>query len=278
MQAADDFEQATRLTPVGEGRWAVDLPEAWGLWSPAGGYITALALRAVGEASSLPRPASMTCHFLRMGKYAPAEIRVETVRAGKRSELLRAELMQDGKTLLICHVWTVPDAMPGLEHDDMHEALPDPESVPTFEEQHPDEPVHPFFRRFDQRPILGMPRAGEAPRDPELTGFYRFMPQAVTEDVFADAGRALILMDTFGWLAQYPAHPADSPSPWIAPNIDYHYRFHRPTCHADWLHMRVRAPVAANGLMATDGEIRDAGGNLLVTGSSQLMCLPRPGG
>lgn len=278
MQASDDFEQATRLQPIGKGHWAVDLPESWGLWSPAGGFITTLALRATGEASSLSRPASMSCHFLRMGKYAPAEIRVEPVKAGKRSELLRAELVQEGKTLLLCHVWTVSDMLPGLVHDDTQEELPDPESVPTFEEQYPDEPSHPFFRHFEQRPIRGTPHKGEAARDPELTGFYRFMPRAVAEDAFADAGRAIILMDTFGWLAQYPAHPTDGPSPWIAPNIDYHYRFHRPTSHADWLHMRVRAPVAENGLMATDGEIRDAQGRLLVTGSSQLMCLPRPGG
>ena len=277
MEQVQDFEQATRLKPLEAGRWSVDLPESWGLWSPAGGFITALALRAAGEVSDLPRPASMTCHFLRMGKYAPAEVRVETVKAGKRSELLRAELVQDGKTLLLCHVWTVPGTLPGLEHDDTQEALPDPETVPSLEEQYPDEPSHPFFDHFEQRPIRGTPHKGEAARDPELTGFYRFTPLAVSEDAFADAGRAIILMDAFGWLAQYPAHPTDGPSPWIAPNIDYHYRFHRPTSHADWLHMRVRAPVAGNGLMATDGEIRDASGQLLVSGSSQLMCLPRPG-
>lgn len=278
MQAPADFEQATRLQPLGEGRWSADLPESWGLWSPAGGFITTLALRAAGEASQLPRPASMSCHFLRMGKYAPAEVRTETVKAGKRSELLKVELVQEGKTLLICHVWTVPDELPGLVHDDTQEELPAPESIATFEEQYPDEPSHPFFSHFEQRPIRGQPRPGDVPRDPELTGFYRFAPRAVAGDAFTDAGRAIILMDAFGWLAQYPAHPTDGPSPWIAPNIDYHYRFHRPTGHADWLHMRVRAPVAESGLMATDGEIRDVGGRLLVTGSSQLMCLPRPGG
>nr|WP_321359650.1 thioesterase family protein [uncultured Hyphomonas sp.] len=277
MEQVQDFEQATRLEPLGEGRWRVDLPKSWGLWSPAGGFITALALRAAGEASGLPRPASMTCHFLRMGKYAPAEVRVETVKAGKRSELLQVELIQDGKTLLLCHVWTVPDTLAGLEHDDTQEELPAPESVPSFEEQYPDEPSHPFFHHFEQRPIRGTPHKGDAARDPELTGFYRFTPLAISGDAFADAGRAIILMDAFGWLAQYPAHPTDGPSPWIAPNIDYHYRFHRPTSHADWLHMRVRAPVAENGLMATDGEIRDTEGHLLVSGSSQLMCLPRPG-
>ena len=59
--------------------------------------------------------------------------------------------------------------------------------------------------------------------------------------------------------------------------MDYHYRFHRPTTEAEWLHMRIRAGIAEGGLMSTDGEIHDLEGRLLVSGTSQLMCLPRPG-
>ncbi|MBU1288922.1 MAG: thioesterase family protein [Alphaproteobacteria bacterium] len=68
MERVDDFEEATRLLRLDDQSWAVDLRADWGLWSPAGGFISALALRAAGEATRLPRPASMTCHFLRMGK------------------------------------------------------------------------------------------------------------------------------------------------------------------------------------------------------------------
>lgn len=274
----DDFEQATRLESLGNGRWRVDLREEWGLWSPAGGFISALALRAAGEATNLPRPASMTCHFLRMGKYGPAEVRVESLKPGRRSELLKIELVQKDHALLICHVWASQDNMPGLEHDDAQlHSLPDPEKVPTLQEQFPDQSVPPFFQRIEQRPIKTMPRPGDAPRDPELTGLYRFHPNHRVADRFVDAARALLLLDTYGWLAQYPAHPTDGPSPWIAPNMDYHYRFHRPTTETDWLHMRVRADIATAGLMSTEGQIHDPEGRLLVSGTSQLMCLPRPG-
>jgi len=276
MDRIDDFEQATRLERRGDHTWAADLRSDWGLWSPAGGYISAFALRAAGEATAFPRPASMTCHFLRMGKYAPAEIQVTSLKAGRRSELLKVDLVQDQDVLLTCHVWAVPDTAPGLAHDDTRLELPAPQTIKTVQEQFPAAPVHPFFQRFEQRPILGMPRPGDCAREAELTGYYRFAPCASTSDAYVDAGRALILMDTFGWLAQYPAHPEDDPSPWIAPNIDYHYRFHRTTQHADWLHMRIRAPIAEAGLMSTDGEIRDSDGRLLVSGSSQLMCLHRP--
>ena len=220
MGRVDDFERGTRIARIGDQSWATHLRSDWGLWSPAGGYISALALRAAGEATAFLRPASMTCHFLRMGKYAPAEIHVTSLKAGRRSELLKADLVQDQNILLSCHVWAVPDSAPGLLHDQTRIELPDPGSIKTLEEQFPDAKVHPFFQRLEQRPIRGMPRPGDLARDAELTGFYRFLPNAAASDVFADAGRSLILMDAFGWLAQYPAHPEDDPSPWIAPNID----------------------------------------------------------
>lgn len=278
MTRVDDFELATRLERVSEHGWTAPLREDWSLWGPAGGYIAALALRAAGEATAFPRPASMTCHFLKPGRFAPAELHVESLRSGRRSELLRVDLRQDGKTLLTSMVWAVPESVPGLVHDVTRlEGLPDPEQLPTHEELYPDQREHPFFQRFGHRPLKGMPNEGEAPRDPELTGFFRFLPKARADSAFVDSARILLLLDTFGWLAQYPAHPNDNPSPWVAPNIDYHYRFLRPSHHADWLHMRVCAPIAEAGLMATDGEIRDAQGYLLATGSSQLMCLPRAG-
>lgn len=279
MNRVDDFELATRLERLSETVWSAPLREDWSLWGPAGGYISALALRAAGEATVFPRPASMTCHFLRPGKFAPAELHVESLRAGRRSELLRVDLRQEDKVLLTCSVWVVPESVPGLIHDaTRQEGLPNPETLPTYEDIYPDQREHPFFQRFGHRPLKGMPNKGDAPRDPELTGFFRFTPTVRASDAFVDAARVLLLLDTFGWLAQYPAHPKDDPSPWVAPNIDYHYRFHRPTQHADWLHMRVRAPIAEAGLMATDGEIRDAEGYLLATGASQLMCLPRASG
>ncbi|WP_341197728.1 thioesterase family protein [Hyphomonas chukchiensis] len=278
MDRVDDFEEATRLERLGEQLWAVDLRADWGLWSPAGGFISALALRAAGEATRLPRPASTTCHFLRMGKYGPAELRAEILKSGRRSELVRMELVQESNVLLMCHVWAVQDETPGLVHDASRlQNMPTPQSLKSYEELHPDRPAPLFLQRFEERPIKGMPEAGDGARDPELTGLYKFRPRARAENTFVDAARAMILLDTYGWMAQYPAHPEDDPSPWIAPNMDYHYRFHRPTTEAEWLHMRIRAGIAEGGLMSTDGEIHDLEGRLLVSGTSQLMCLPRPG-
>jgi len=278
MTRIDDFEVATRLQKIEPGRWQGSLREDWGLWGPAGGHVTALALRAAGEATIQARPISMTCHFLRVGSFDPVDIFVETLKRGRRSELLRVDLKQSDKLIFTAQVWTMPDAFPGITHDTTQlPSLPDPNGLPTWEELFPDDPPFDFISRVDQRPIKTMSKSGDAPRDPELTGFYRFKDNHAVEDPFVDAARPILLLDTFGWMAQYPAHPEDDPSPWIAPNIDYYYRFFRSTSHADWLHMTVSADIAEGGLMGTNGAIHDASGKLLITGHSQLMCLPRPG-
>ena len=278
MERIDDFEIATRLTKVEPGLWRGALREDWGLWGPAGGHVTALALRAAGEATTQSRPVSMTCHFVRVGAFEPVDIFVETIKQGRRSELLRVDLKQNEKLIFTAQIWTMPDVFPGIEHDVTQLAdLPDPNRLPTWEDLFPDQPPFDFMSRVDQRPIKTMPTPGEVARDPELTGFYRFKENPSADDPFVDAARPLLLLDTFGWLAQYPAHPEDDPSPWIAPNIDYYYRFFRPTQKAEWLHMTVSADLATGGLMGTNGAIHDADGKLLVTGQSQLMCLQRPG-
>ena len=278
MTRIDDFELATRLQQLEPGLWQGILREDWGLWGPAGGYVTALALRAAGEATSQARPVSMTCHFVRVGAFQPVDIFVETIKHGRRSELLRVDLKQNEKLIFTAQIWTMPEVFPGIEHDATRlSALPDPNGLPTWEDLFPDQPPFDFMSRVDQRPIKTMPRPGDAARDPELTGFYRFKENPADTNPFVDAARPIILLDTFGWLAQYPAHPEDDPSPWIAPNIDYYYRFFRPTMHADWLHMTVSADLAEGGLMGTNGAIHDASGKLLITGQSQLMCLKRPG-
>jgi len=77
-------------------------------------------------------------------------------------------------------------------------------------------------------------------------------------------------------VANHPAHPDGETGNWIAPNLDFYFRFHRPTSEAPWLALRTRADLAEDGLVATGGEIRDEAGRLLVSGATQLLCTPRP--
>ena len=273
----EDFAEATKLERVDESLWRAVLNEDWALWGPSGGYLTGLVLRAAGEASDLTRPVSLSCQFLRIGKFESVDIRVASLRKGKRSEALRVDLEQSDQCLLTALVWISDDGSEAMEHDHAKMAgIPNPDALPSYQEVYPGRPQHPFTRRFEHKPIDPVPDGDMTAREPELTSLFRFTPRAISPDPFVDACRAMVLLDTFAWLATYPAQPTEGASPWIAPNLDFYYRFHRPTVDADWLYMKTRADLAHNSLIAVGGEIRDLSGDLLVSGASQLLCRPRP--
>lgn len=274
----DDFVEATMIERRGEGLWGVMIRDDWALCGPSGGFLSALALRAAGEATSLPRPISFACQFLNRARFAPAEIRVESLRAGKRTEALRADLLQDSKLIMTAQVWAGEETAPGMVHDFAGApVLPDPETLHAYRDVYPDEKVHPFLERLGYRPINPLPHVSDAPvSEPEISGFCRLSPRVRHENPFVDAARIFLLVDTYAWLATYPAHPATGPSPWIAPNLDFYYRFHRTSTAEDWLHLRTRADLAEDGLIAAEGEVRARDGRLLARGVSQMMCYPRP--
>ena len=273
----DDFVLATNLEPLSENRWVTTLRKDWALWGPAGGYLTGLALRAAGEATEFNRPVSLSCHFLRVAKFEQVVLDVQSLRSGRRSEILRVDMSQGDKLIFTATVWVADEGNTGMEHDYTEQLnIPPPETLKSNEELYPDRPMHPFMKRFEQRPTDPIPEGDVEPRAPQMTGWYRFRPRATANTNFIDAIRPILLLDTFSWLATYPAHPASGPSPWIAPNLDYYYRFHRTTINEEWLYMKNNANIAHDCLIAADGEIRNLKGQLLVTGSSQLLCSPRP--
>src|SRR5262245_37989053 len=111
------FLADTAVERIGNGRYRAALSPDWAVWGPNGGYVAAIALRAALAESRLPRPASLACHFLAVGEFAPVELRVASLGGSKRAESLRVEVAQGGRPLLVASVWTVDDALSGYAHD-----------------------------------------------------------------------------------------------------------------------------------------------------------------
>ena len=57
------FDAATAIHG-GDGSYKAEIDGDWCVWSPAGGYLAAIALRAAGRQSGFPTPLSLSCHFL----------------------------------------------------------------------------------------------------------------------------------------------------------------------------------------------------------------------
>ena len=95
-----EFDAAIALSGEGpvfsavlDGRWD-------GQASTNGGFLLALATRAIGAVLPFPDPVVVSGFFLRPGTPGPAEIRTEVVQAGRTTGFGQASLYRDGKQVL----------------------------------------------------------------------------------------------------------------------------------------------------------------------------------
>ncbi|MBM4269665.1 MAG: thioesterase family protein, partial [Deltaproteobacteria bacterium] len=274
-----DFDADTAVEKVEgvEGRFRARLSRDWEIWGPNGGYVAAIALRAAGAASTLRRPATFSAHFLAVADFDFVDLQVTTLRAAKRAESLRVSMTQQGRPILEATAWIVGD-VDGLEHDvATMPRMPAPGTLRSLEELIPPEDLrqrYAFWNNLEQRPADFAPWSERAPGAPEWREWCRFRPRSTFVDPFVDAARSLLLIDTMGWPATCRAYPQENG--FIAPSLDVNVHFHRLAPEEEWLLADAVAPVAANGLIGTQGRVWSEDGRLLASGTGQLLCRPVP--
>jgi acyl-CoA thioesterase II len=277
MEPAGDFERDTAVEG-GDGRFKAELSDAWALWGPAGGYVSAIALRAAGEHGRFNRPVSYAANYLGVARFEPIEIEVVTLNAARRSEVVRVSLIQDGKVFLDATVWTIDEGMHGFELDAAPMPdLPGPEGLGAWRElSPPPRPFRKFWSNIDERMIGEIYERWEerVPGPPIRQGWYRFEPKATFEDPYLDAARSLMIIDTMGW----PAFMASRTgfAEFIGPTIELSARFHRPANDSGWLLAVSEAPVAADALIASTTHVWAQDGRLVASGGQTMLCRPAP--
>ncbi|TMQ90437.1 thioesterase family protein, partial [Actinomadura soli] len=121
------------------GRYVAELVPDWSAWGPVGGFVAAILARAALAHGSLPRVASLSCHFLSVGQFAPVDVEVTTLRRSKRAESVRCSMHQDGTAIAEGLIWLTDDHLDGLRHDAA--TMPDvpaPDELRSFAELDPD--------------------------------------------------------------------------------------------------------------------------------------------
>jgi acyl-CoA thioesterase len=100
FDAVFEFDTGTALSGGGpvfgavlDGRWD-------GQASTNGGFLLALATRALGEVLPFPDPVVVSGFYLRPGSPGPAEIRTEVIQRGRTTAFGQASLCRDGKEML----------------------------------------------------------------------------------------------------------------------------------------------------------------------------------
>lgn len=118
-----------------------------GPWSPTlqhGGPPAALLTHALQQTAQAQHKqiARITIEIFRPIPVQPCQITVETVRGGKRIELLRAWYLVDGTPILMAHAWLLEAV------DNVSPSVPDPFVVPALPPEQPQQ----FFPGLDYFP------------------------------------------------------------------------------------------------------------------------------
>lgn len=272
------FELATAIEGEGEQyRGAID-PE-WFIWGPVGGYLAAIALRAMGAASTHCRPATFSCQFLNVGAAGPVEVLVGRRKSGRRAECLRASVIQAGKPLVEAQSWIVADDLTGLQHD--HARMPPVSSASDLppwdgvrDGGRDDESLSPIWAHIERR----LPKQLESLHQPvpEWSCWLRLTRPIPADDLVLQAALVLLWMDMTPWNAALATH--GWPTTHIAPTLDLTVQF-QPDFYglmanpSTWLLAETRSPNAGAGLFGAHGMVWSETGRLLAVGAAQSLCV-----
>ena len=227
---------------------------------PNGGFLLALAARALAEAVPFPDPITVTGHFFRPARHTPVELHVERIRAGKAHASAMARLDQDGKEILRA-LGTFSDlaAAAGAHGADRSDARPPP--LPPPEECLPVQELQPrqwddlsgrlpeLYRAIDVR--LARPERREEGEIARLEGWMRFV-----DGREPDVAALPLLADAFP-----PAVLDIAQSVWV-PTVELtvHVRG-RPA--PGWIAASFRTRFLCDGYFEEDGELWDSAGRLV---------------
>ena len=261
----ETFAQATAVTADGPGRWRGTIQPGWDILGNAnGGYLLAIAARALSLSTGRPDPVSVTAHYLAPGRPGPVGVETAVVKEGRRFATATATVRTGQRPVL-----TVLGSFGDLGDSDGQELtgagppdLPGPDEC--FHMEATDTFPPPFMRHVDLR--LHPDDAGFATGGPSgsllMRGWFRL---AGDEE-----------LDTIGLLCAVDAFPPTIFNASVAPawtptlELTAHVRA-RPT--PGWLRCRFSTRFVSGGFLEEDGEVWDAAGRL-VAQSRQLALVP----
>jgi hypothetical protein len=268
---------ATGCRPGADGGFDADIAPGWDIGGNAnGGYLLALAGRAMAAAATRPDPVTVTAHYLAPGKPGPVHVDTAVVKQGKRFTAVQATLRSTapdtmGRPILAL-LGTFGDL--GGGNGDSHPTRVDaaPPDLPPVEQcvritPRENEPFPPpFSTKVEARlhPADAGFATGDGPSgEPRVRGWFR-----LPDDEPVDTIGLLVVVDAF----PPTTFNARLPVAWT-PTVELtaHVRA-RPA--PGWLRCTFSTRFVTGGFLEADGEVWDATG-ALVAQSRQLALLPR---
>ena len=246
------FEKESAVKHVGENLYRGELCEGWRVGAvPNGGYVMAMAARALREVLPHKDPLTVSAFYLAPTELGPVDCQIEILRLGRNTSFAEVKMYQQGE--LRVKVTAAYTDLAGL-HGENWSAAPRPE-YPGWEECEPSGQKGVEFR---QRSELRLVSGNEvfSKRQPigsgEFQGWLRHRdgsdPDALSLLMFADAlpPPVMTIFGPQGWVptleltVQVRAHPAPGP-----------------------LQARLYCRHLTRGVVEEDGEFWDSSGQLV---------------
>jgi acyl-CoA thioesterase II len=255
-------------------KFTATIDPEWCVWGPVGGYIAAIALRAVGlVAPANHRPVSLSCQFLAKGNSGEVEVTVEVLKLGSTS-FFNVQLSQGLETFLQAQICTTakidgPDQI-GVAAPE----VPGPEALESFAAQLQRFGHNPivFWKNVDGRQVDFRPPGDPDPRGCRTECWMRFENWETTPDPFLDGARALVLIDTSIWRA-YNRGQSELPKH-VAPSLDLTVWFHQAAPDAHWQLVEAHADFACHALLNGTARVWSKDGKLVASGGGQCLFIP----
>lgn len=252
---SSEFGADTAVRPAGAGRWSATLHDRWNIGAnPNGGYLLAVAVRAMSEAVERPHPVSVTAHYLAPPSVGPVEIITGVVKTGRSFATVQASVVQADRERVRL-LGTFGDLAAQRGPTRITATIPriaPPEKCRSLLEltREAGRPVPDAVHRFDIRLPPDTPWGRAELGEPyEITGWIRFAdgtePDTTSLVTFADAfPPTLIGSIETTWVPtlELTVHVRNRPAP-------------------GWLLGTFRTRLLIDGLLEEDGEIWDSEGH-----------------
>jgi acyl-CoA thioesterase len=261
------FDAASAVTRAADGEWTAEVQPTWDIFGVVnGGYLMAIAARAMSDAADGRIPVSVTSYFVSPVTPGAVRIGVETVKVGRTFSTMAARMVAERDTMSLMGTFTAPES---LNRESLYSSghppeMPPPEECPRAVPAEDGPLPPPLLGHFEERlhpddaDALVRP-SGEA----TMRGWFR-LENGERLDPFT----LLLVADAFP-----PAvFNANLPLAWT-PTVEMTTQI-RAVPVEGWLRCRFTTRFVTGGLLEEDGEIWDESDRLVAL-SRQLALVPR---
>jgi len=262
------FDLDTALTRVDDTTFEGRIARAWWVFrGPNGGYLAAMLLRALVEATADGEraPRSLTVHYLEAPAEGPVRVTTAVERRGRSLSTVTARMTQDGRLVAIA-IGALSKAWPAPAYADA--VMPDvPPPEQCTDAVRPGE-VPPIFTQVETRWAIGVRPPFTADAAAHVGGWIRLVEPRRLDAVLATAMMDFWLPSMFNRIGLVAGVPTI--------DLTVHLRAALPPADAhddDWYLVTFSSRLSAEGFAEEDGELWSRDGRLLAQSRQLALVL-----